>query len=241
MHLDLDDAREIMQALDEAVCPTCGGSGQVPDPDPARTMSVATLQQARRTHSSGPFRAPHYTASARAMRQEVGMAEGGMLFLDQLEDFGQQAILAISAALKGTSKIDVVVTPRPKNNMFAGKRWQRNFDDLASVLVSRGLRSESMLGERLADKAARVDAAKAGAVLMHYLAARRAANPDEWRSLPDWAWSQMARFERDDLVRELTFIVRGDQRSGRWGPGYSESVLGVGGASLVEMHDDDRY
>jgi len=98
-------------------------------------VSVATLQAARKKAGSGPFRAPHYTASAKAMVGEVALANGGVLYLDSLADFSRSSIAAIVDALKAP-RVQVVVEPSPdrEKDPKAAQRWAKNLAMLKRML-----------------------------------------------------------------------------------------------------------
>lgn len=50
--------------------------------------------------TTGAFRAPHYTASPQGMREEVWLAAGGVLFLDDAANLSRAAVAAIAAAMQ---------------------------------------------------------------------------------------------------------------------------------------------
>jgi len=92
--------------------------------DEAAQVAV-TLRDARAAAGSGPFRAPHYTASNRAMVQEVGLAAGGVLYLDQLEGFRKFGIEMVADEVRDRSDVAVMVSPPPADERGL-LRW-KNF------------------------------------------------------------------------------------------------------------------
>ena len=89
---------------------------------------VATLSEARALRPGRPFRAPHYTCSTRALREETLLAEGGVLYLDQLEDWRRGALAEVTdAPLLGV----VVAFAAPAADL---DRWNRNADAVREAL-----------------------------------------------------------------------------------------------------------
>lgn len=60
-----------------------------------------------------PFRAPHFTCSERAMRQELALARAGVLFLDDLGEWGRLNLAHVTHALeRGEGPLMLVLAAR---------------------------------------------------------------------------------------------------------------------------------
>lgn len=66
-------------------------------------IEIPKLMEARELAQSkgkAPFRAPHHTISAKAIKDELDRAQGGMLYLDQLEEFPGRVIESLNESLR---------------------------------------------------------------------------------------------------------------------------------------------
>ena len=64
--------------------------------------------QAKELAEGSPFRAPHHTASARAMEEEVSLAQGGILYLDGIEKYSRSVIASLASALRKQPNVVVL-------------------------------------------------------------------------------------------------------------------------------------
>lgn len=106
----------------------CEGSKRRRNP---QNFEVATLQEARNMVGGGPFRAPHWTASAKALAEEVRLANGGVLYLLDLAEFSQRGIESITLALRAVPNVRIVVSPRPEGP------WSERWDRFVAILSKR--------------------------------------------------------------------------------------------------------
>lgn len=94
---------------------------------------VATLSEARALRPGQPFRAPHYTCPPRALREEVMLAQGGVLYFDQLADWYRGVLAEVADA----RVLDVLVVVAPAEDGEDTDRWNRHAAALAGALTRR--------------------------------------------------------------------------------------------------------
>lgn len=63
-------------------------------------MSVDHASRLASEEPGTPLRAPHYTTSAQVLLLELDQAQGGILFLDQIEDFSLESIKKLAVAMR---------------------------------------------------------------------------------------------------------------------------------------------
>ena len=81
-----------------------------------RIIQVRDVKQARAIAGKlVPFRAPHWTASARGHVQEVGLAAGGVLYLDEPADVRRVTIEAIALKLEQVERPPLAVILKDEN------------------------------------------------------------------------------------------------------------------------------
>ena len=93
--------------------------------------SGKTMLARRLPHLFGsPLRAPHHTISTATLVQEMGMAMGGVLFLDEIEKFSQSVIHALCSAMACTARVN----PRVPVLVVAGEtRTNRHLEAFAKL------------------------------------------------------------------------------------------------------------
>lgn len=109
--------------------------------------TMEAVRQAKALTGGGPFRAPHFSASPKALRDEVALADGGALYLLNLEEFRQAGIEAIAGALN-TVDVQLLVGERPSEERFAAPRWDKHMETLRRAMMQ----SESVVTERVVKK-----------------------------------------------------------------------------------------
>lgn len=98
---------------------------RIADAQPAPTPEIA-LEILRRYNDAGvpydvtdgcvlpPFRAPHHTCSTAGLLQELRLAHGGTLLLDQIEEFSARALEALAAErARGATQCTIIATSLP--------------------------------------------------------------------------------------------------------------------------------
>lgn len=191
---------------------------------------IANLQAARALAQAkgGPFRAPHYTASKDALLQEVGLAQGGVLFLDDLAEFRKLAIERAAYEIRRNQHdVTVVVRPNPKTagERFTGPRWDTNYAILRKVLsesVDEGINPTTAQLKSLYKKAKAVQPFWADETVNRSVGS--ANNNTGWHQLQGW--------ERRDLAAELQRVISGKGSYG--GLKYSDRSYRGGGVFVSE-------
>ena len=82
---------------------------------PCDRFRLGTLRLSEaRAACTGPFRAPHYTAPRGVLAGELLLSVGGMLYLDQLEDFRRAELQSLAWYARETpAAVWIVTSPRP--------------------------------------------------------------------------------------------------------------------------------
>lgn len=90
------------------------GKGSVTEEQKALLTAMGTWE-AKAQRPGRAFRAPHHTVSKGGLLDELAQAQGGVLYLDELEDFPPGTIDALASAMRDADYGFTVITPpRPQ-------------------------------------------------------------------------------------------------------------------------------
>lgn len=98
-------------------------------------LAVLALRDARALAGDAAFRAPHHTASRAAYLQEVAMAKGGVLYLEQIEEVRRSTVEAIALMAAQLGGCTIVVSPRPEAG--DGPTALRYWETMVAILNHR--------------------------------------------------------------------------------------------------------